>query len=303
MSSSEATEFHKDQLGKHCRVCGKRFGRGTRQESKEKELISICYEVNTDQDDPDVLPPHVCHACTSKMRRIKAAENASAFIRTILFEWTPHTDSSCCACAHFTSTLRGGRPKKQGRQCGEPASATVDALFQVAGASFASGISPLRLVAASHHLGEEVVCIVCQAIVDRPVQLHCDHLACVPCIREQIACHRPGCQLKLDSSHFSKCTMYIPFINNTHHSGTSIDEFLAYYRSSFPQATVTPKLHILEEHVVPFLREWRVGFGFHGEQGAESNRVDRLKHIIEAHHLQVSPLLIAQEPSKRRRTL
>jgi hypothetical protein len=97
--------------------------------------------------------------------------------------------------------------------------------------------------------------------------------------------------------------MYIPFINNTHHSGTSIDEFLAYYRSSFPQATVTPKLHILEEHVVPFLREWRVGFGFHGEQGAESNRVDRLKHIIEAHHLQVSPLLIAQEPSKRRRTL
>ena len=24
------------------------------------------------------------------------------------------------------------------------------------------------------------------------------------------------------------------------------------------------------DHVVPFLRKWRVGFGFHGEQGAES---------------------------------
>ena len=53
---------------------------------------------------------------------------------------------------------------------------------------------------------------MCQAIVDRPVQLHCDHLACVPCIREQIVCHGPiclGCQLKLDSSHFSKCTSLV----------------------------------------------------------------------------------------------
>ena len=99
-----------------------------------------------------------------------------------------------------------------------------------------------------------------------------------------------------------------------------MNSWLNYYKSSFPQATVTPKLHMLEDHVVPFLKEWHVGFGFHGEQGAESlhaliqrigqsyasipNRVDRLKNIIKAHHLQVSPLLIAQEPaSKRRKTL
>ena len=103
--------------------------------------------------------------------------------------------------------------------------------------------------------------------------------------------------------------MYLVSILN---SGKSIDDFLAYYRANFPQASVTPKMHMLEDHVVPFLREWHVGFGFHGEQGAESlhaiirrisrsyasmpNRVEMLKSIIKAHHLQVSPLLQAQEP-------
>ena len=110
--------------------------------------------------------------------------------------------------------------------------------------------------------------------------------------------------------------------------GTSIDTFMQYYRSKFPEATVTPKLHMLEDHVIPFLQKWRVGFGFHGEQGAESlhalinriygsvqNRVDRLKSVIKEHHLQVSPLYgsveevaipgaicaakTIQEPSKR----
>ena len=29
-------------------------------------------------------------------------------------------------------------------------------------------------------------------------------------------------------------------------------------------------MHILEAHVVPFLRSWHVGFGFLGEKGVES---------------------------------
>ena len=44
---------------------------------------------------------------------------------------------------------------------------------------------------------------------------------------------------------------------------------MGYYRLTFPQATVLPKMHILEDHVVPWIRRWRVGFGFMGEQGAE----------------------------------
>lgn len=49
-----------------------------------------------------------------------------------------------------------------------------------------------------------------------------------------------------------------------------IDKFLSLYRDSFPHATITPKLHMLEDHVIPFLTKWGVGLGFLGEHGAES---------------------------------
>ena len=76
-------------------------------------------------------------------------------------------------------------------------------------------------------------------------------------------------------------------------------------------------VHMLEEHVLPFLRKWHVGFGFHGEQGAEAlhrgfNRIKasytsipdalkRLMCVVREHHLQVSPVLVAQEPTKKKR--
>ena len=43
-----------------------------------------------------------------------------------------------------------------------------------------------------------------------------------------------------------------------------------YFRVNFPQETTTPKMHLLEEHVVPWISKWKVGLGFHGEQGGES---------------------------------
>ena len=43
-----------------------------------------------------------------------------------------------------------------------------------------------------------------------------------------------------------------------------------YYRDVFPEASIKPKLHILEDHMVNFLRNCRVGCGLLGEQGAES---------------------------------
>ncbi len=51
---------------------------------------------------------------------------------------------------------------------------------------------------------------------------------------------------------------------------SDIDAFLLFYRSSFPHATITPKLHMVEDHIVDFIRRWRVGLGMLGEQGAES---------------------------------
>ena len=37
-----------------------------------------------------------------------------------------------------------------------------------------------------------------------------------------------------------------------------------------PTASITPKLHMLEDHVMPWVRKWKLRLGFHGEQGAES---------------------------------
>ena len=88
---------------------------------------------------------------------------------------------------------------------------------------------------------------------------------------------------------------------------------MAYYRSQFSTATVTPKLHVLEEHVVPWIKKWGVGFGLSGEQGAESihayfnqlrstynsipQHLLRLKRMMFVQHLKVAPdNTIAQPP-------
>ena len=69
---------------------------------------------------------------------------------------------------------------------------------------------------------------------------------------------------------------------------------------------VTPKMHLLEEHMIPWLHKWKAGLGLMSKQGSESiharinaikpfyanmtNDEDRFRHTIMAHHLQVSPL-------------
>ncbi len=63
---------------------------------------------------------------------------------------------------------------------------------------------------------------------------------------------------------------------------------MRYYQQTFPDASVTVKLHLLEDHMVPFLRRWHeVGFGLLGEQGSESIRTDfnNIKPSNMAHNM------------------
>ena len=48
---------------------------------------------------------------------------------------------------------------------------------------------------------------------------------------------------------------------------------MTFYREQFPQATVIPKMHMLEKHVVDWLDQWQVGIGLMGEQGAEAHNL------------------------------
>ena len=45
---------------------------------------------------------------------------------------------------------------------------------------------------------------------------------------------------------------------------------MAYIRSKFKDISFPPKLHMLGEHVVEFIRKLHFPLGFFGEQGGES---------------------------------
>ena len=61
--------------------------------------------------------------------------------------------------------------------------------------------------------------------------------------------------------------IYNSVILNILLTDSAIKTFMAHWRKTWPSETVTPKMHILEEHVVPFIRKWKLGLGFYGEQG------------------------------------
>lgn len=88
---------------------------------------------------------------------------------------------------------------------------------------------------------------------------------------------------------------------------------MGFYRQTFPDATITVKLHMLEDHMVLFLQQWKgVGFGLLGEQGAEGihadfnnlkrrfsgipDSVERLRCVMKEHHLRCCPRNIAARP-------
>ena len=70
---------------------------------------------------------------------------------------------------------------------------------------------------------------------------------------------------------------------------------------------VTPKSHLLEHHVIPWVRSYKCGMALHGEQGVEQlhssvakiaarcrgirNKFDQQKHILEAMIVHTSPVL------------
>ena len=49
----------------------------------------------------------------------------------------------------------------------------------------------------------------------------------------------------------------------------SVREYLHFFRSNFPNESITPKLHLLEDHVVPWFERWGAGLALMGEQGGE----------------------------------
>ena len=97
----------------------------------------------------------------------------------------------------------------------------------------------------------------------------------------------------------------------------AIREFFNFYRDTFPDSTVTIKMHLLEDHAVQWANANHVGFGLLGEQGAESihakfnrlalayapirDRVKNLQCIVKEHLLSIEPQLLAAIPPPAKR--
>ena len=95
-----------------------------------------------------------------------------------------------------------------------------------------------------------------------------------------------------------------------------IVKFLQYYRATFPKATFLPKMHILEDHVIPWLKRWRIGAGMMGAESIHAhlmrvernhqgiaNSVEQLKYIFKQHMLETTPSLVALRPPPTKRKL
>lgn len=97
-------------------------------------------------------------------------------------------------------------------------------------------------------------------------------------------------------------------------------KLMVYFRRCFPTSTFLPKMHILEDHVVPFTRKLKFPLGFFGEQGGESIHHDfvslaemfsrlkpatyRLKKMLEEHFIVTSPSnreIVPTKPSRNQK--
>ena len=60
-------EFHREQLAKHCRVCGKRLskakGRETYSCSDYPAQLMACFGINVHRDTDTLHPPQFCNPC------------------------------------------------------------------------------------------------------------------------------------------------------------------------------------------------------------------------------------------------
>ena len=124
------------------------------------------------------------------------------------------------------------------------------------------------------------------------------------------------CQVTLSISIYKICYSTINYTKQ----GDNIEKLCTSIVTAVPQVltvtrataeniaqafTVTPKLHMSEDHVMPWVRRWKFGLGFYGEQGAESiharfnsmqrtyanvrNATERLKAIVKEHNMSVLP--------------
>ena len=239
-------DYHQEQLGSACRICGLKL-----KKSKKYCPVYDCSEYftqlhrtfNTDvlHDSPLVHPPSFCSLCYGTVRRTTAAlDSGSTYTpaSTPHFHWEPHSEQGCrvsyaggekiiiitppifwflCfkVCEHFHTLSRGGRPvSKDKLKTGRPKGITIGSLLQMVRdiappSNFSSDIRP--------EVGQNknLTCPVCLLLLDRPLDTLCGSTVCAECICKWIcSCDTPSCPCCYDGFDHTHITKTSNILNN-----------------------------------------------------------------------------------------
>ena len=96
---------------------------------------------------------------------------------------------------------------------------------------------------------------------------------------------------------------------------TKIQAYMDFFRRQFPNTSIIPKQHFLENYVTAWLETWGFWMTLHGKQGGQqihavNNRMrstawgirtdsDRLRNLMTQHLLLVTPDLSVPMPSRK----
>jgi len=98
-----------------------------------------------------------------------------------------------------------------------------------------------------------------------------------------------------------------------------ITTFMAQYRFFFPNASVLPKMHFLEDHLIDWVIKYKTGFGLLGEQGVKSihhefndlkrtysciqNKEELTLCLMKEHHRRCHPENVNKIPHVKHKTI
>lgn len=99
-------EYHKNELEKVYRVCGRRLNKAKGRNrsymvTAKKEELAQVFGLDTSSDSPDIHPQKLCHSC---MVYIRSWQKRSGSLQSLsrTYKWTAHSELGCTVSSPFS---------------------------------------------------------------------------------------------------------------------------------------------------------------------------------------------------------
>ena len=205
---------HTELLTKHCRICANKLGRVAYNSVKYSTLLEEAFDVSVAKDQPEVHPAKFCNRCYLTAQRVSKSNQENKYTETSCrsFEWTRNSDENCNFCSTVEDKQLGGRPNKR-RSGGRP-SLIIQHVKAVAGKRLNEGnkLNPELFVEPESVDISNLLCCVCNKVVDCPLEVSCGHLisldCCITSIRDrtEFCCPSCDCNSSVDVASFTRVT-------------------------------------------------------------------------------------------------